>query len=137
MAFKIRRVEYFYATVKDEPGESYQILSRLEGLGINLLAFTAVPVGPNATQLALFPEDSATLLRETQKAGLKIDGPHPAFLVQGDDELGALAKVHHVLFQARVNVYASMGVSDGKGSYGYLIYVRPEAIDRAAKALGL
>ena len=57
--------------------------------------------------------------------------------MQGDDELGALAKVHHVLFQARVNVYASMGVSDGKGSYGYLIYVRPEAIDRAAKALGL
>ena len=137
MAFKIRRVEYFYATVKDEPGESYQILSRLEGMGIKLLAFTAVPVGPNATLLALFPEDSATLLRETQKAGLKIDGPHPAFLVQGDDELGALAKVHHVLFQARVNVYASMGVSDGKGSYGYLIYVRPEAIDRAAKALGL
>jgi hypothetical protein len=54
---------------------------------------------------------------------------------QGDDELGALASVHEKLYQARVNVYASSGVTDGKGSYGYVVYVRPEEYERAAKAL--
>ena len=43
MAFKIRRVDYFYTTVKDEPGEAYKVLSLLASLGINLVAVTAVP----------------------------------------------------------------------------------------------
>jgi hypothetical protein len=34
MAFKIRRVDYFYTTVKDEPGEAYKVLSLLAGLGV-------------------------------------------------------------------------------------------------------
>ncbi|UCE86633.1 MAG: hypothetical protein JSU66_02535, partial [Deltaproteobacteria bacterium] len=65
----------------------------------------------------------------------ELDGPHPALLVQGDDELGALAGVHALLHEANVNVYASSGVTDGKGSYGYVIYVRPEDYERAAAAL--
>ena len=39
------------------------------------------------------------------------------------------------LADAGVNVYASNGVSDGKGSYGYVIYVRPEEYDEAAAAV--
>jgi hypothetical protein len=34
-----------------------------------------------------------------------------------------------------VNVYASNGVTDSKGSFGYLLYVRPEEYERAAAAL--
>jgi prephenate dehydratase len=49
MAFNIRRVDYFYTTVKDEPGEAYKVLSMLANLGINLLAVTAVPFGPMNT----------------------------------------------------------------------------------------
>jgi hypothetical protein len=55
MALRIRPVEYFYMNVKDEPGAAYRILSQLSGLGVNLLAFTAVPTGPSRAQLALFP----------------------------------------------------------------------------------
>jgi hypothetical protein len=58
-------------------------------------------------------------------------------LVQGDDELGALAELHMRLSDARVNVYASTGVADGRGSFGYIIYVRPEEYDRAVVSLGL
>lgn len=137
MAYRIRRVDYFHTTVKDQPGEAYQLLSTLAGLGINLLAFTAIPTGPVSTQLTIFPEDSGKLTGEAKRAGLQLDGPHPAFLAQGDDELGALAEVHNLLFRAGVNVYASNGVSDGMGSYGYILYVRPEAYERAAKALGI
>ena len=135
MAFEIRRVEYFYTTVKDQPGEAYKILSLLAGLGINLLAVTAVPFGPMNTQLTIFPEDAGRLRVEAQKSGLKLEGPQPALLVHGDDKLGALVEVHMKLFDADVNIYASSGVSDGKGSYGYIIYVRPDDYEKAVTAL--
>jgi hypothetical protein len=135
MAYRIRRVEYFHTTVVDQPGESYKVLSALAGLGVNLLAFTAVPVGPDTTQLTLFPEDASKMRSEAQRAGMALEGPHRAILVQGDDELGALAVVHEKVYKAGVNVYASNAVSDGFGKYGYLLYVRPEDYERAAKAL--
>jgi hypothetical protein len=72
-----------------------------------------------------------------RKAGLVLDGPHPAFLVQGDDELGALAGIHERISDANINVYASSGVADGRGSFGYVIYVRPDDYERAAAALGI
>ncbi len=137
MGSKIRRVDYFYTAVRDEPGEAYKLLSLLADLGVNLLAFTAVPVGPMRTQLALFPEDTGKLTTEAKKAGLAIDGPHPAFLVQGDDQLGALAGIHARLYEHNINIYASSGVTDGQGSFGYLLYVRPDDFNRAAKALGI
>ena len=135
MAFEIRRVEYFYTTVEDQPGEAYKVLSLLASLGINLLAVTAVPFGPMNTQLTIFPEDAGRLRSEAQKSGLKLEGPQPALLVQGDDKLGALVEVHMKLFDADVNIYASSGVSDGKGSYGYIIYVRPDDYEKAVTAL--
>jgi hypothetical protein len=104
-------------------------------MGLNMVAFTAVPMGPMHTQLTLFPEDPGRMASMAQRAGMKIEGPHPAFLVQGDDELGALAEIHQDLYQANVNVYASSGVTDGRGTFGYLVYVRAEDVDRAAKAL--
>lgn len=135
MAFNIRRIDYFYTTVKDQPGEAYKVLSLLASLGINLVAVTAVPFGPMNTQLTIFPDDTAQLRNQAQKSGLKLEGPLPALLVQGDDKLGALADVHSRLYAANVNIYASSGVADGKGHYGYIIYVRPSDYEKAVAAL--
>ena len=55
MTMNIRRVEYFHATVKDLPGEAYKLLAQLATAEVNLLAFNAVPVGPEQTQLVIFP----------------------------------------------------------------------------------
>src|ERR1700682_1303744 len=125
MAFHVRRIDYFSATVRDDPGEAYKLLATLANLGVSLLAFTAVPIGPLHTQLTIFPEDTGKLAREAQQDRLVLDGPHPALLVQGDDELGALAEFHRRLSDAQVNVYASTGVADGSGCFGYIIYGRP------------
>jgi hypothetical protein len=133
----IRRVDYFNTTIRDRPGEGYKLLAQLAEMGLNLLAFTAVPVGPSSTQLTLFPEDSRRMVSAAQRAGMALDGPHPAFLVQGDDELGALAGIHQELYRADVNISASSGVTDGRGAFGYVIYVRSEDFDRAAAALGV
>lgn len=137
MAFSINRAQYFYVSVKDKPGEAYKLLSRIAEFGVNLLAFTGVPIGPSHTQLTVFPEDPAKLIDSAKRASIALDGPHLALLVQGDDELGALAEIHEKLYEANVNVYASTGVSDGKGSFGYLLYVRPDEYERAVTALGL
>ncbi len=135
MAYRVRRAEFFNTTIPDEPGEGLKLLNLLAERGINLLAFTAVPVGPDRVQLTIFPDDVSRLVTEAGRAGLRLDGPYAALLVQGDDALGALAGVHARLAAARVNVYASSGVADGRGGYGYVIYVRGEDFDAALKAL--
>jgi len=137
MAAKVRRVDYFHTSAPDRPGEAYRLLASLSELQVNLLAFSAVPTGPVKTQLTLFPEDSALLRSVAKKAQLELDGPYPALLVQGDDEIGALAAIHEQLFQAKVNVYAASAVTDGRGGFGYLIWVRPEDFEQAAKTLGV
>jgi hypothetical protein len=137
LPIEVRRVEYYYATVRDELGAAYRVLSQLASLGVNLLAFTAVPVGPSLAQFALFPEDPVKLTAEARAAGLHLDGPHHAFLVRGDDKLGALADVHERLFKAGVDVYATSGVTGGRGTFGYLVYVREDQHENAAAALGL
>lgn len=135
MPYSIRGTEHYRATVADRPEGAYKLLSDLAELGINLLAFTAVPLGPDQVQLTLFPDNAARLEAEARRAGLILDGPHPAILVQGDDELGALARVHRRLADASIAIYASSGVTDGRGSFGYVIYVRENQFDRAMAAL--
>ncbi len=128
-------MEYYYANVRDELGAAYRLLSQLAELGVDLLAFTAVPSGPALAQFTLVPTDTGKLLAQASMAGLPLDGPYHAFLVQGDDELGALANVHEQLVKAGVDIFASSGVSDGRGAFGYLVYVREDQFETATAAL--
>ena len=135
MAYTLRRIDYFYTQVRDVPGAAYELLAQLAQLGINLLAFTAIPIGEQSAQLTLFPDDYRHLAAKAAEAGLHLDGPHPAILVRGDDELGALTRIHEKLYRAGINIYASNGITDGSGSFSYLIYIRPEMYPKAAEVL--
>jgi hypothetical protein len=137
MAVRIRRIHYYSTTVRDAPGEGYRVLSSLAEQQVNLVAFTGVPIGSNLTQLTLFPDDESLFVSAAGKSGLKLEGPHFALLVQGDDQFGAIAEIHRRLSAAKVNVYASNGVADGVGGYGYVLHVRPEHFENAVQALGL
>lgn len=137
MASTIRRVDYFTATIPDRPGQACELLSQFAKLGVNLLGLTAIPMGPDSTWLNLYPSDSNLLLTAAQRLNVTLNGPHHALLVQGDDELGALAGVLTKLAEADVNVFGSYAVTDGKGHYGNIINLRPEHYERAVKALHL
>lgn len=137
MPVTVRRVDYYYASVEDVPGAAYKMLARLAGEGVSLVAFSAVPMGPEHTQLQLFADDPDRLAEAASDADICLVGPQRAFLIQGDDHLGALADLHRTLADQGVNVYASSGVTDGRGGYGYLLYVRAEQYDRAAGVLGV
>ena len=136
MAFSIRRIDYFRTTISDDSGEGFTVLSTLESQGINLLAFTGIPLGDRRIELTLYPESGSAFARTAAAAGMQVDGPLPALLVQGDDELGALAGIHRMLAGAQLNVIAATGVADGRGSFGYVIHMRAADVDRAAEVLG-
>lgn len=135
MAHTIRRIEYFYTSVNDRPGEALRFLTALADLGVNLLAFTAIPNGLHQTQLVIFPADSRRLTDQSERAGFTVDGPYPALLVQGEDVPGALVGIHERLHDAGINVFAATGVSGGGGSFGYVIHVRPTDFEGAAQLL--
>ena len=135
MALKVRRIDYFYTTVKDTPGEAYKLLAKLAASEIDLLAFGITPDAGGYTSLTLFPESVDELARLAAGGGLTLVGPQRAFLIQGDDELGALVEIHRALGDAQINIYAGNGVTDGAGSFGYVLYVKPEDYEQAARIL--
>jgi hypothetical protein len=135
MYYNITRVDYFYTSVKDQPGEAYKVLTALADQGINLLAFNAVPLGSSGTQFSLFPENTQLLISIADKAGIELQGPNPALLIQGYDEIGALAEIHKKLFDADINIYSGDCVTSGKGTFAYVVYLRPDEYDRALSVL--
>lgn len=135
--YSVRSVEYYYATVQDRPGQAAELLSLLEDSGVDLVAFSIVPTGPTHTQLMIFPAESGKLVSASKRAGLDLTGPQHALLVQGDFELGALARLHRLLADADINVYAASGVTDQDGGFGYVLYVRPEDFKEAANVVGV
>ncbi len=137
MVAQIRKIEYYNITIKDQPGEALKVLAYLKDLGVSMQAFAAIPMGPNAMVLTVFPDDPDKLSKEMRFAGRNLDGPHHAILVQGADEIGALTAIHQKLFDAGVNVSAANGMTDGKGGFGYVIYIRGDEFEKAVKALGI
>ncbi len=137
MAATIRRVECWSTIVPDVPGEAYRLLARLARGGVSLLAFGAVPSSSLQTQLLLYAEESGPLRKVLADAGRPLIGPERAFLISGDDEIGALVELHRKLYDAGVNLFVSNGVTDGRGGYGYVLQVRSEDFDQAALVLGV
>lgn len=136
MSVKVRRVDYFRTEVQDAVGTAYRLLKKLASHDVNLLAITAVPMGPTHTQFTLFPEDSNKLIDAAQRLKITLVGPERAILIYGEDQLGALVDYHLKLTDARINVYATTGVTDGKGGFGYVIFVRPDDFEATVAALG-
>ncbi len=136
MADTVRSVEYRYATVPDAPGEVQRILGVLEERGVNLVAFLGFPVGGGQSQIDLVPEDPAALQEAAQAAGVTLSDAKRAFLILGNDRVGAVADITGRLANANVNVTAAAAVAAGSGSFGMIVWVAPADYDRAESALG-
>ena len=136
MSLNVQTAEYFYIRIEDSREQAYELLAQLAFEDVNLLAFSAVPFGPNHVELTIFPDRSDKFVQLAKKLKWDLVGPQHAFLVQGDDNLGALADIQRMLLEADVNIYASSGVTDGSGRFGYVIYFKEDDYERAARALG-
>lgn len=135
MALNVRTAEYFYIRIEDSRETAYKLLAQLASEEVSLLAFSAVPFGPDHVELTIFPDRADTFLHLAKKLGWEVAGPQHAVLVQGDDQLGALADIQRVLLEADIEIYASSGVTDGSGRFGYVIYFKEADHERAARVL--
>jgi hypothetical protein len=136
MADEVRGVEYYYVTVSDEPGEGQRILSALKDSGVNLLAFLGFPLGGGRSQIDLVPDDPESLRRAAEQAGFGLSEAKQAFLIQGDDRVGAVADTTAKLAEANINLTAAAAVGAGSGRYGMILWVAPADYQRAADVLG-
>jgi hypothetical protein len=136
MADTVRGVDYYYVTVSDTPGEGQRILTALKDSGVNLLAFLGFPVGGGESQIDLVPEDAAALKAAADQAGVTLSEARRAFLIQGDDRVGAVADTLARLAEANVNVTAAAAAGAGSGRYGMILWVAAADYERAAHALG-
>ena len=137
MAEIVRRVEYYYVVVPDKPGSGAAVLSALQGAGVNLLAYLGFPASRGKSQMDLVPEDPAALKLAARTAGLALSRAKRAFLIEGEDRVGAVADLSRRLAEAKVNVTAACATASGSGRYGMILWVPPAAYRKAAKALGV
>jgi hypothetical protein len=135
MSDNVRKVDYFKVMIPDKAGQASKIAAGLAAEGVNLLAFSGFPSG-RRSQLDLMPEDPAKLKRAAKKLGLELSTRKTGFLFQGDDRIGAMSDIFDKLAQASINLIAVDAVSSGKGRFGAIFWVKPEAVARTAKLLG-
>jgi hypothetical protein len=137
MADEIRRVDYYYVSVPDKPGECARILTALHQAGINLLGFSAFPHGARRSQLDFIPEDSAAFAAAAKGAGIQLSKKKAGFLIQGEERPGAIGDVVGKLAQAKINITSVQAFCAGSGRYGGMLWVKPADLRKAAKAFGL
>jgi hypothetical protein len=137
MPDEIKRIDYYYASVPDKPGEGARTLAALRDAGVNLLGISAFPHGARRSQLDLIPEDSAAFAKAAKSAGLKLSSKKSGFLIQGEDRPGAVAEVVQRLAKANINVTSVQVFCAGSGRYGGMLWVKAPDLRKAAKALGI
>jgi len=136
MPDQIRRIDDFYLTMSDKPGEAARVLAALQAAGVNLLGITVLPHGARKSQLDLIPEDIGALRRAARTAGLKLSRMKTGFLIQGEDRPSAVADIANTLAEANIDIVSVQVFCAGSGRYGGMLWVRSPDLRRAAKALG-
>jgi hypothetical protein len=135
MADRVRKVNYCYAKVSARAGQGAAVLDEVQKAGVNLLAFSGFPIGGGKAQLDLVTEDMAAVRRVARKNGWRLSKTKKAFLIQGDDRVGACHRQLKKLADQKINVTAVDAVTAGKGRYAAILWVKPQAYARAARVL--
>ncbi|MGH7416677.1 MAG: hypothetical protein ACREKB_02735, partial [Candidatus Rokuibacteriota bacterium] len=130
----IRKIDYYYTTTADKPGEGARVLGVLRDAGVNLLAVHAFP-SARRTQLDFVPANAAAFLAAAQTAKIKLSKPKTVFLFEGDDRIGAMAAILGKLAAAKINATASEAVCTSGGRFAGLLWVKPKDVNGAAQAL--
>jgi hypothetical protein len=136
MPDEVKRIDYYYVTVPDKPGEGARILESLRNAGINLVGVSAFPYA-RRSQLDLIPEDGAAFVQAAKSAGLKLSKKRTGFLIQGEDRAGAVGDVVEKLADAKINVTSVQVFCAGSGRYGGMLWVKAPDLRKASKAMGV
>ena len=131
----IRKVSYYSMKVPNRPGIGLQMLKSIAMSKHNLLAFTWFPEGGKA-QVDFVPDDPVEFARGARKHGVNLGKKKTAFLVQGEDRVGALVRILDTLAKAKINMVAMDAVTAGKRRYGAIFWVKQKDLARTSRLLG-
>ena len=134
MAAAVRRVTAFKVTLGDRVGALADVLAAARNAGIDLQSIAGYVCGAEGVILAV-PKDLHKARPASVGAPWAI-GEQDVFLVEGDDERGALCGVTEKLAAAGVGIQAAYAVAV-ESRFGAVIAVAPADVDRAAEALGV
>jgi hypothetical protein len=134
MSDNVTKVDYFSMELPNKAGAAAEVLDVLRDNDVNLLAFTGFPLGRRA-QVDFIPADSAAFRKVARGAKWPINPRKSGFLIQGDDHAGAVADLLSRLAEIDINVTAVDAVCAGQGRYGAILWVRPEDVTKAGRAL--
>ena len=135
MSNMVRKVAYFALEVPNRAGEAARVLGILAEAGVNLLAFSGFPKGRKA-QLDIIPEDVETFKKTAKIVKLKVRPQKFGFLIQGDDQTGALVKLLETLAEKKINITAIDAVAAGEDRFAAIFWVLPRDVNKAMKVLG-
>jgi len=137
MADSIRQVDYFYVEVPDKSGEGTRLLASLKKARVNMLAFCGFPIAGGKAQIDMVPENSEAFLKVASQLGQKVSDRKRAFLIQGEDRVGAVSDIIEKLSAEGINIVGAQGLCAGTGRWGMILWVKPADYQRASKALGV
>jgi len=135
MADRVKKVNYCYAKVNSRAGQGARILSELREEDVNLLAFSGFPDKGGKAQLDFVVENTPALRRVAKRNGWRLSKPKKAFLVTGNDSVGAAYRHINKLAEKRINITAADAVCAGKGRYGMILWVKPKDYAKASRTL--
>ena len=136
MADRVRKASYCYLVAPNRAGQGAKILGQLKDAGVNLLAFSAFPTKAGKAQVDLVADNLGGVKKVARREGWRLSKNKKGFVVQGNDQVGAVHRHLQRLAKQKVNITAVDAVCAGKGRYGMILWVKPKDYGRAARALG-
>jgi hypothetical protein len=135
MVDRITQFAYQYFITGSETLDLAEIVSAISDSGVNLLGLSQFPGAPGKSQVDVIAGNAGPLEESARKHKWKLSEKKFVFLIQGEDQPNAIGEVLVDLARARVSVTAVQAIAAGSGRFGALLWVKPQEVEAAAKAL--